>query len=70
MTASEEKVNHIKQYPEKHQHTFAELQKCCFVKGALDMMVMEAHSIYAPVGRNDSSKCDVTHGPCSCGAYH
>jgi len=70
MTNAQERVEDIKQHPEKHRHDFAGLQRCCFIDGALDMMVMEAHSQHAPTGSNGSSKCDVTSGPCACGAYH
>lgn len=70
MTKAQKMVEDIKQHPEKHRHDFAGLQRCCLIDGALDMMVMETHSKYVVTGRNGSSKCDVTSGPCSCGAYH
>lgn len=70
MTKSEEKVNDIKEHPERHRHDFAGLQACCYVDGAMDLRVMGAHETYASVGRNGGQSCDVTSGPCSCGAWH
>lgn len=67
----EEKLQDIKDYPEKHRHNFEELRECCTtVDEALDLSLMDAHSIYAPVGKNGGRNCDVTEGPCSCGGWH
>jgi hypothetical protein len=60
----------IKNHPERHRHEFGALQSCCFVEGALDLKLMEAHREYAPLGRNGGERCDVRSGPCSCGAWH
>lgn len=69
MTA-EERIKDIKEHPDRHRHDFGELQACCFVGGALDLSVMDAHERYASVGTNGGQTCDVTEGPCSCGAWH
>jgi len=37
------------------------------VDGALDSQLMDAHPA---LGCNGGQKCDVTDGPCSCGAWH
>jgi hypothetical protein len=66
----DEKLKHIKERPELHQHDFGELQRCCFVDGALDLSVMEAHSEYVNMGSNGGTRCDVRRGPCACGAWH
>jgi hypothetical protein len=46
------------------------LQRCCIVDGAMDLGLMQAHEDHASCGRNGSRRCDVTSGPCSCGAWH
>jgi hypothetical protein len=66
----EEKLRDIKEHPERHKHDFAGLQRCCFVNGALDMRVLDAHETYASLGTNGGRRCDVSRGPCSCGAWH
>lgn len=59
----------IKEHPERHRHTFERLRQCCTIDGAVDLSLMEAHQQHAPVGHN-ASPCDVSSGPCSCGAWH
>lgn len=66
----EAKLKEIKTHPERHRHTFEELQRCCFQDGALDMQLMGAHEMHAAVGTNGGRSCDVTSGPCACGAWH
>jgi hypothetical protein len=61
------KLKDIKEHPESHRHDFDGLQRCSMINGALDMMVMEAHPA---LGYNGGQKCDVSDGPCSCGAWH
>jgi hypothetical protein len=66
----DEKLQDIKTNPKDHHHSFEDLQRCCFVDGALDGMLMEAHERYAAIGYNGGRACDTTSGPCSCGAWH
>lgn len=70
MTAREAKIHDIKNHPEKHRHDFNGLQQCCFINGAIDLGVMDAHETYASQGTNGGRSCDVRSGPCSCGAWH
>lgn len=58
------------EHPERHRHEYVDLLECCTVDGAVDGRLMEAHEELAPVGMNGGRQCDVTHGPCSCGAWH
>jgi hypothetical protein len=67
---AEEVVEDIKAHPERHRHDFEGLQACCFINGALDCLVMDAHSQYVDMGTNGGVRCDVTSGPCACGAWH
>lgn len=60
----------IRVHPENHRHNFSELQACCTIGGAVDVGLVDAHQEYAPVGRNGGRACDVTSGPCACGAWH
>jgi len=60
----------IKNHPEKHKHDFNGLQQCCFVNGAMDLGLMDAHGEHASLGTNGGQSCDVRSGPCSCGAWH
>ncbi|OGZ33121.1 MAG: hypothetical protein A2V69_01740 [Candidatus Portnoybacteria bacterium RBG_13_40_8] len=60
----------IKEHPENHHHDFDGLHACCVINGALDTLLMEAHQKYANLGTNGGQPCDVTEGPCSCGAWH
>ena len=61
----------IKTHPEKHRHVdLNALNRCCWLDGALDLSLIDAHSRYAPQGRNGGQGCDVRRGPCSCGAWH
>ena len=39
-----QKLKEIQDRPEWHQHTFEDLQRCCFDDGALDMQLMEVHA--------------------------
>lgn len=64
------KVQDIKDHPERHRHDFSGLTSCCMVDGALDSRVQEAHSRYASFGANGGQRCDVSSGPCACGAWH
>ena len=66
----EEKKKDIIDHPERHRHDFDGLQRCCFVDGAMDLYLLELHSRSAPFGRNGGIACDVTSGPCACGAWH
>lgn len=61
------KLKDIQERPERHHHDFFDLQACCVVNGSFDPLLMEAHPA---LGRNGGQKCDVTSGPCSCGAWH
>lgn len=64
----EELLAEIRKHPEKHRHDFEGLMRCSMVKGALDIEVMDVHS--GITGSNGGTKCDVTDGPCACGAWH
>lgn len=66
----DKKIKDIKSHPEKHKHSFIELQACCIFEGAIDLFIMDAHSRYIDLGSNGGTKCDTTSGPCSCGGYH
>lgn len=70
MTISEQLVQQIKLYPEKHKHDMNELIACCMVDGAVDLSLMEAHQKYVNLGTNGGVKCDVVKGPCACGGWH
>jgi hypothetical protein len=63
----DEKLKDIREHPENHMHDFDGLQRCCFINGALDLALMEEHPAH---GYNGGQKCDVSRGPCSCGAWH
>jgi hypothetical protein len=64
-----ELLNDIRENPDKHKHPdLNALTACCMLGGAIDAMVWEAHE--GSQGRNGSRGCDVTHGPCACGAWH
>ncbi len=66
-----EKLADIKNNPDKHKHPdMNTLNRCCFMKGALDLMLIDAHSRYASQDMNGGRRCDVSRGPCSCGAWH
>ena len=66
----DEKLKDIKEHPARHRHTFEELQLCCFHDGALDLLLMAAHETHASTSTNGGRSCDVSSGPCSCGAWH
>jgi hypothetical protein len=70
MATHEEKLQDIKEHPEKHHHTFEALQACCIVDGALSLALLDAHGKYAALGFNGGQRCDVVSGPCACGAWH
>ncbi len=63
-------IEDIKAHPDQHRHNADDLFKCCFIDGALDLSVMDAHSQFVDLGSNGGIKCDVVSGPCSCGAWH
>ncbi len=63
-------LNDIRNYPERHgRHTFEELTTCCLINGVLESSLLAAHS-ELHYGVNDNVSCDVTEGPCACGAWH
>jgi len=66
----QKRIEDIKANPEKHKHDFNGLQQCCMIDGVLVLQIMDAHSKYVSLGSNGGTKCDVTKGPCSCGAWH
>ena len=66
----EERIEHIEKHPEDHQHTFSELSGCCLVDGAVDSRLIDAHGWFDFAGENGGVSCDVTEGPCACGAHH
>ena len=70
MSAVQERFEDIKNHPERHRHDFSALHACCMVNGVLDMKLFAAHEEYASLGTNGGVRCDVTSGPCSCGAWH
>lgn len=64
-----ETLNDIREHPEKHKHRdLNELNACAFIDDALDLSVIEAHG--GLHGYNGGVACDVSSGPCSCGAWH
>lgn len=70
MAKADEIIADIKLNPKRHQHKFGELAACCYIDGVFDTRVLNAHDQYAPIGRNGGQACDVTAGPCACGAWH
>lgn len=60
-----DKLKEIREFPDRHRHAFADLQACCMVGEAISLQLLDAHE--GIIGRG---KCDVTGGPCSCGAFH
>ena len=65
-----QKEEDIRVHPERHMHTFPELERCCFNDGSLDLKHMDLHSAFVDLGTNGGIRCDVIEGPCSCGAWH
>ena len=72
-------IAEIKEYPERHMHLDLNALTACStfsyrdgdqVIMAIDTLVFEAHSQFAAIGYNGGLACDVTSGPCSCGAWH
>jgi hypothetical protein len=64
----EERRREIVSHPENHTHSYEALVACCMVDGALDGMLMQSHEGY--LGSNGGNRCDVSSGPCACGAWH
>ena len=59
----------IKVNPHKHKHpNLNALHACCIIDGAMDLEVLDAHE--GIHGYNGGVGCDVSSGPCSCGAFH
>lgn len=62
-------VRDIKNNPARHKHeTMDELIQCCKINGNVHTSLMQAHE--GIHGRNGGLPCDVSTGPCSCGAFH
>lgn len=61
------RLKDIQEHPEKHHHDFTGLRNCCIINGSIHIHLMDAHP---ELGRNGGQKCDVTRGPCACGAWH
>lgn len=56
--------------PEQHRHTFLGLNDCCMINGSLMLSLIDAHGDCIDLGINGGESCDVTEGPCACGAWH
>lgn len=64
-------LRHIKEFPEEHLHDYEGLIACGTINGAIDALILEAHSEMHPsLGSNGGIRCDVMSGPCACGAWH
>ena len=70
MKKAEEILRDIREHPESHRHEFDGLIQCCTTEDGIDTRLVEAHEKYCSVGTNGGRRCDVTSGPCSCGAWH
>jgi len=68
MTETDDKLKDIQEHPKNHQHDFEGLVRCCTTGVGIDSRLMEAHEKFCSV--NGGKRCDVTEGPCSCGAWH
>ena len=69
MSKADEILADIKKNPDKHRHDYSGLMRCCMVDGAMDLSLVEAHEGLVE-GEFRTSRCDVTKGPCACGAWH
>lgn len=69
MTPRDARLEDIRTHPERHRHAYEELMACCFVDGAIDCGIMQAHE-NVDLGENGGVKCDVWEGPCACSAWH
>jgi hypothetical protein len=49
---------------------FESVEICCMENGALDLQLLDAHADLVNIGSNGGTRCDVTSGPCACGAWH
>lgn len=68
---TEERIKHIKDHPDQHRHgDFQGIINCSMDNGAINMAIFDAHQQYASYGSNGGNRCDVSSGPCSCGAWH
>jgi len=65
-----EKLKDIEEHPDRHHHSWKDLQACCMVDGAISFQIMDAHPKMIGSGGNGGNTCDVTEGPCACGGYH
>lgn len=63
------RLKDIREHPERHQHDFNGLSACCVVDGVFVIRLQEAHEGISS-RMNGGRRCDVTSGPCSCGAWH
>lgn len=64
-----ERLTDIKEHPERHRHDFGGLAACSIVNGVRHIDIVDAHE--SVLGRtNGGVRCDVTSGPCACGAWH
>ncbi len=68
-TDAELKISDIKQNPQNHKHDFNGLIKCSTINGSINAAIIDAHSLI-DMGSNGGVDCDVTSGPCACGATH
>jgi len=64
-----ELIKDIQERPDRHRHRdLNELTICCMVNGSIDSLAWQAHE--GLQGRNGGKGCDVSSGPCACGAWH
>lgn len=66
----EQVLEDIRTHPDNHRHDFDELQRCCYIAGAVDTRLMDAHGKFVNFGTNGGVRWDVHRGPCACGAWH
>jgi len=66
----QQRLTHIERNPELHKHSYIDLVSCCIINSIVISELFTAHLKYVQLGINGNIKCDVTSGPCNCGAWH
>lgn len=62
-------INKVEEIKSKKKKTFQELiEECMNDEGVINLSKME--ELEGSCGSNGGKGCDVTEGPCNCGAWH
>lgn len=66
----EKRLAEIEKYPDRHVHSWGDLQECCALQGSVQEDLLKAHQKFVDFGPDYKKLCSTLDGPCACGQVH